>query len=157
MKALVVYDTLHGNTRAIARAIGDALASGATVQVAHASEAAPLLKGASLLVIGGPTHGRGMSVAMKTLMETVARGALTGVPAAAFDTRFRMPQWLAGSAADAIATRLTAAGCRLLLPPESFFVRFGEKGPLLPGEEQRAAAWGATMLSALATPVAAGR
>lgn len=151
MKALVVYDTLHGNTRAIAHAISEGLAATCEVQVMPAAEAAPFPADSALLVIGGPTHGRGMSPAMKVLMGTLGRGTLTGVAAATFDTRFKMPQWLAGSAADVIATRLAAAGCVMVTPPESFFVKFGEKGPLLAGEEQRAQAWGAT-LAAATTP-----
>jgi flavorubredoxin len=152
MKALVVYDTKFGNTKQVAQAIGDVLAEGFEVQVIPAAEAAPLPREIDLLVVGGPTHAHGLSAPMKALLGGVERGALAGVPATAFDTRFRMPVWLSGSAAQVIAKRLRRAGCREVHPPESFFVAREGSNPPLPGELERAGAWARAVLAVLPAP-----
>lgn len=149
MKALVVYDSKFGNTKQIAEAIGDVFAERFAVQVLPAAEAAPLPKDIDLLVIGGPTHGHGMSEGMKALTAGIQDRALDGMPAAAFDTRYKMPRWLSGSAAQGIAKRLRRAGCREVLPPESFFVKRTAAGPLLPGELEEARAWARAVRAAL--------
>jgi flavodoxin len=159
MNALVVYDTRFGTTRQIAHSIGETLTEAFEVQVVPVAEAAPLPADIALLVIGGPTHAHGMSDAMKLLLGGVGRGALAGVPAATFDTRFQMSRWLTGSAARVIARRLKRAGCRLVMPAESFFVTRGQDVELLPGELDRARAWARQVLAAAPVPGAqpAGR
>ena len=72
--------------------------------------------------------------------------------AAAFDTRLPGPVSRTGAASSGIAHRLESAGCRLVVPPESFLVDASE-GPIAEGEETRAGAWARTVVSA-ATPVA---
>jgi flavodoxin len=151
MKALIVYDSMFGNTRQIARAIGDTLADRFAVQVIPVAEASPLPADTDLLVVGGPTQGHGASPGMKALLASVERGALQDVPTATFDTRFQMPRWLTGSAAGVIANGLRQAGCVMVAPPESFFVKRGKEGPLLPGELERAHEWAGTMMAAVPT------
>ena len=61
MKTLVVYDSLYGNTKAVAQAIGEALPG--EVTVVHVGEAsASGLNAHDLLVVGAPTHA-GQAVA----------------------------------------------------------------------------------------------
>ncbi|HEY5119653.1 MAG TPA: hypothetical protein VII90_09365, partial [Anaerolineales bacterium] len=56
MKAIVVYESLWGNTAAVARAIAEGLGSGAkALSTAEASAAA--LAGADLIVAGAPVLG----------------------------------------------------------------------------------------------------
>jgi flavodoxin len=148
MKALVVYDSMFGNTRKVAQAIGEVLGRQFLVQVIPAAEATRLPADVDLLVIGGPTHSHGASAGMKALLGGLQPDALTGVPAAAFDTRFQMPRWLSGSAATVIDKRLRKAGCQMVVAPESFFVAREDKAPLLPGELERAPAWAETVLAA---------
>lgn len=50
-----------------------------------------------------------------------------------------MPQWMTGSAAEVLHKTLKAKGARLLVPPESFFVK-GKQGPLQNRELNRAGA-----------------
>lgn len=61
MRALVVYESMYGNTHLVA----DAIAGGIgwpEVQVVSVREATPaLVEAADLLVVGGPTHVHGMS------------------------------------------------------------------------------------------------
>jgi flavodoxin len=154
MKALVVYDSKFGNTRRIAQVIGDALAEGFSVQVIPAAEATPLPDDIDLLLVGGPTHAHGASAPIKALLAGVGRGALPGVPAAAFDTRFQMPRWISGSAAGVIAKRLQRAGCAMIAPSESFFVSREGDPLLLPGELERADTWARAVVVAGRQPVA---
>lgn len=71
---------------------------------------------------------------------TRAAGDYRLVAAAAFDTRMGTPTEKNAAASETIAARLQAAGCRLVVPPESFLVE-GFTGPLVDGEEERAMRW----------------
>jgi flavodoxin len=154
MKALVLYESLFGNTEAVAKAVANGLAPFGEVVVAQVGEAPRALTAeADLVVVGGPTHGHGMSKPASRRQPNAKVFAvgiqewLEGLPeapgpaVAAFDTRFDKPRWLTGSAAVHIARRLRRAGRRLVIPPESFFVEH-TGGPLCDGEADRARRWG---------------
>lgn len=167
MKALVVYESIFGNTRAIAEAIGAGLrsAAGATVEVVEVG-GAPSGDGYDLVVVGGPIHAWGMSSRMTRTgaadearashVEPVSTGIgvrewlerlapVTGEhAAAAFDTRMDSRWFPVGSAAKGEARALAGAGYHVVAAPEHFVVE-GKQGPLLPGELDRARAWGATL------------
>ena len=59
MKTLVVYESMFGNTRAVAEAIAEGLGSAEVVEVSAAPVVLPV--DLELLVVGGPTHVHGMS------------------------------------------------------------------------------------------------
>ena len=64
MKAVVVYESMYGNTHLIAEEIGNGLRAdpNADVAVVPVDEASmELLEGVDLVVVGGPTHAHGMS------------------------------------------------------------------------------------------------
>ena len=62
MRALVVYESMYGNTRAVAGNIADGLRADYEVTVVPVAEAtAELVAGADLLVAGAPTHMHGLS------------------------------------------------------------------------------------------------
>ena len=62
MRALVVFESMFGNTEVIARAIAEGLAADATVEVVEVGSAPPTIPpGVDLLVVGGPTHAHGLS------------------------------------------------------------------------------------------------
>ncbi|MDA1258461.1 MAG: flavodoxin [Chloroflexi bacterium] len=165
MRALVVYESIYGNTRDIAQAIGMGLGQGLSqfevevVEVGSAMGRAEEL--ADLLAVGGPTMMWGMSrnmsrnVARKQAREQgsapVSQGPgvrewlgllddVDGALAAAFDTRMRS-RFPTGEAAGRIGSQLRKRGYSLALPPEGFFVT-GTDGPLADGEFERAIAWG---------------
>ncbi|MFC5929297.1 flavodoxin [Cryobacterium melibiosiphilum] len=168
MHALVIYESMYGNTHALAEAIGRGLGtrwSAAIVPVAHADE--QNLAAFDLLVVGGPTHVHGMSrgstrhAAADAAAEPDSRlhldpdaagdgvrdwlnglSAQSGV-AAAFDTRVDAPALVTGRAAKGIAHLLEHVGFQLALPPQSFLVT-GET-VLATGEIERAEAWGSAL------------
>ena len=145
MKALIVYDSVYGNTEKIARAIAEAITPSAEVKVVRAVEANPSeLESTDLLIVGSPTHGGRPTPAVQDLLKKVLK--LQGINVAAFDTR--IPTKLVkvfGYAAGRIANNLKKKGGNLIASPEGFFVT-GGKGPLKEGELERAADWAKGML-----------
>lgn len=149
MKALVVYDSVFGNTEQIAQSMAEAL--GAGIRKIDAIAEADLT-GVNLVVVGSPTRGFRPTAAISNWLKKLPRGILVGVRVAAFDTRISPEElekspgflkWMvnhSGFAADPIGRELESAGGRQSVPPEGFYVH-GQKGPLLEGELVRAAAW----------------
>ena len=175
MRALVVYESMYGNTHTVAVSIAAGLSTRHDVTLVSVTRATPeLVAGADLLVVGGPTHMHGMSSAASRRMaaDTAGkqgsgltmdpdadgpgvRGWLDGLGspgmghealAAAFDTRFDGVPLLTGRAGRGIARLLARDGYRLFAAPESFVV--GKQNTLLDGEAARARAWGAMIAAA---------
>jgi flavodoxin len=142
MKALIVYDSVYGNTEKIARAIAEAITPSNEVKVLRAGEANPSeLASINLLIVGSPTHAGRPIPTVQDFLNKVPELSLKGVNVAAFDTR--TPTKLArvfGYAAGRIAGHLTKKGGTLIASPEGFLVT-GSKGPLKEGELERAAGW----------------
>ena len=64
MKITIVYESMFGNTHEVAEAIGDGAdgTAGRRCGMHASAEAVPeLIKSTDLLVVGGPTHIRGMT------------------------------------------------------------------------------------------------
>jgi len=152
MSILIVYDSVFGNTAAIARAMADALAPSHAVKLASVQEAADLdLRGVELLIAGSPTRGFRPTPNMQ---EFVARPDISG-RAAAFDTRLDPEgiqpaplRWVVaagGYAADRLYQTLAAHGCTMASPPTGFVVT-GQEGPLKDGEIERAGAWARSLV-----------
>ena len=144
MKTLIVYDSQYGNTKKIAKAIGDTI-PGATVL--HANEADNSdLESVDLLIVGSPTHGGRPMGAVQTFLMKAPATAIKGINVAAFDTRFssRLAK-VFGFAAGRIANPLQKKGGNLLVEPEAFYVE-STKGPLKEGELERAASWAEEVL-----------
>lgn len=169
MDAIVVYESVYGNTRAIAEAVADGLGS---VPVYPVHEAADLRETVHLLVVGGPTHVHGVAtprsryvgahtakrvdadhVEAEATEEPGLRAWIAGLApegvhhAAAFDTRLEQSRLVTGSAARGIARRLHRRGIDVI-GTESFLVKKTE-GPLGAGELERARAWGAELAQSL--------
>jgi flavodoxin I len=140
MNTLVVYDSLYGNTKTIAEAIGDAIPG--EVEVLHVGDAsASDLGGCDLLIVGAPTHGGRASEPARGFLDQIQARALEGINVAGFDTRYAHKlARLLGFAAPKIAKSLERKGGTLAGPPGDFYVTGGE-GPLKEGELERAAAW----------------
>ena len=154
MQTVVIYDSRFGNTERIAEAIARGAARFGAVQVVSTADAAgvagPLAEQPDLLLLGGPTHKRGPSPAMRAFIDALP-GPLRGIPAASFDTRYRGPLFLMGSAAAGVAKVLAKSGAQPVAPPESFFMERGgpmERQQLEPGEVERVEQWGAAVAAA---------
>jgi hypothetical protein len=171
MRTLIVFESMYGNTRAVAEAIAEEL-GGSAVGVHKAGDPPA---GLDLLIVAGPTHMHGMTTAggrrmaadaakedghaevepdategpgLRRWLRALPPGA--GAHAAAFDTRLDRNPHLTGSAARGITRRLKHAGYRVI-GTESFFVEDSE-GPLAEGELERARAWAAGIAATLRTP-----
>lgn len=166
MRALVVFESIFGNTRTVAEAIGAGLTQTHEVTVVSVGAATPeQVAEADLLAVGGPTHVHGLSseLSRRDVAEIAAtsedgleldpeydlgdlRGWFVALPerrglAAAFDTRVDGPVLFTGHACKGIGSRLARHGYTLVVEPESFLV--DRQTHLLPDEEERARLWGA--------------
>lgn len=154
MKALVVYDSMYGNTEEIARSVGGAIAG--DVKVIRADEVNPSeLERLDLLIVGSPTQGFRPTKSVQKFTESIPRGALKGINVAAFDTRIavgyagrglRVIMNMGGYAAPRLGNALVKKGGNLAVPSEGFFVKDRE-GPLREGELERAANWAKEIVS----------
>ncbi len=149
MKAVVVYESLWGNTEAVAKAIAEGFGPDATAL--STAEATPeLVAGADLIVAGAPMQAfslpgersragiRADTVPIPDLSIPTLRSWLETLPAghgrsAAFETKIR---WSPGSATRTIDTELEKAGYPPLVEAEHFVVT-GTYGPLREGELDR--------------------
>jgi flavodoxin len=152
MNTLVVYDSQYGNTERVAQAIADALRAVGQVLAIRVDPAHPIeLQGVDMLIVGCPTQGWRPTAPLQSFLENVSSERLRGVRVACFDTRFRLPGWITGSAARVMARKLQQRGIPQVAPPESFFVKGGQ-GPLHSGELERAASWAQVLVKAVEAP-----
>ena len=162
MRVIVVYESLWGNTAAIARAIAEGI--GPEAQVLSTSEATgEAIAGVDLIVAGAPLHAFGLPRESRrsTIRVDPARGPapdlsnpalhswLEAMPAghgraAAFETRFKGSP---GGATGGILRRLERKGYRPVAKGQRFFIK-GTYGPLRDGEIERARQWGAELAKA---------
>ncbi len=179
MRALVVYESMFGNTREIAEAVTAGLAERMKTELVEVNAAPDVLPaGIDLLVVGGPTHAFGMSrqATRRDAARQLAAGAqrpgavdgaegtgirewLTRVEfgqpapvAAVFDTKVRSP--LPGSASVKAARLLRRRGVRVV-GRRSFFVT-GTRGPLGDGERRQARGWAADVAAWRLEPSSGG-
>ena len=168
MRALVVYESMYGNTRVVAGNIADGLRAGHDVIGVPVAEATgELLAWADLVIVGGPTHMHRLSTAASRRMAAQAaadqasglkldpdavglglRDWFDTIPAghvlaAAFDTRINGRSAFTGRASRSIRRLLKQHGYHVIAAPESFLVT--SRSALLGGEAARACRWGAAL------------
>jgi hypothetical protein len=175
MRAVIVYESMYGNTRQIAEAIAEGFTPHDTVRIVPVYDIDPdaedVLAGADLIVVGGPTHAHSMSrpssrkaaadAAQKDAELTLLPGAtgqglrdwlatVSGLDmwSAAFDTRLDAPAMFTGRAAVRIDRVLHQRGAHRLVEPESFFVT--KRNRLSQGELERARGWGRRLAESVA-------
>jgi hypothetical protein len=173
VRAVVVYESMYGNTHQVADAIGAGLGTAFDVRVVPVSLAGPeVLADADLVIVGGPTHAHGMSRAAtrKAAVEAANKpvsglkvepgalgpglrewlGALDRylVKAAAFDTRMHGPAALTGRASKGADRLLRAHGFDVVAEPESFLVTRQDR--LDSQETSRARGWAARLAASIA-------
>lgn len=173
MRAVVVYESMYGNTHHVADAIRTGLKPAFDVSVVPVAQAGPaVLAGADLVVVGGPTHAHGMSRAATRKAAGEAAGkpgsdlkvepdapgsglrewfaSLGRYPAkaAAFDTRIHGPAALTGRASKGLTRLLREHGFDVIAQPESFLVT--KHNQLEPQEITRARDWGTKLATDIA-------
>ena len=144
MNAVVIQESIYGNTRAVAEAIAEGLGGAPVLTPGELHDTEDI----DLLVVGGPTHMHGVATARSRRGALEAAGAQPGedpalrdwlaalpratvAQAAAFDTRLNKARWLTGAASRGIAKRLRRHGYAVV-DTASFLVA-GNEGPLLAG------------------------
>lgn len=172
MDAIVIYESMFGNTQKVASAIAEGLATDIHVIDLVEVGTAPtsLSEGLDLVVAGGPTHQFGMSrtssraaAAGETDQPIVSEGiglrewlgalekGFASVAATAFDTRVQVkPESVPGMSKPHLlpGSAAHAAERRLrklgfhIAAPAESFAVESMSGPLAPGEEDRAHDWG---------------
>jgi len=172
MHAVVVYESMYGNTHRIAEAIGAGLETAFDVRVVSVTQAMPeVIADADLVVVGGPTHVHGMSRAStrKAAVQAADKpvgglkvepdalgpglrdwfGSLGDYPvrAAAFDTKMHGPAMVTGRAARGVTRLLRQHGFNVVAEPESFLVTKQDR--LEPQEEDRARDWAAKLAAGI--------
>ncbi|MDD1721264.1 MAG: flavodoxin family protein [Euryarchaeota archaeon] len=134
MKALVIYDSLYGNTEKVARALASGMREGGIdVECVRANTVdVGTLRAYDMIVIGGPTHSMGLSDTMKTFTKQLKEAAVKNKQAFAFDTKY--DSRFAGSAGKKIEQRMKQNGMKVVVPHASAIV-LGKEGPLKEGTE----------------------
>ena len=169
MHAIVVYESVWGNTAAIARAIAEGIGGGTE---AYATDEVPAqqLAAADLIVAGSPVFAFSLPTeSMRSnilhsetdgpepdLAHPPLRSWLDAMPpgrgrCAAFDTRI---WWSPRGATGTIEKKLAERGYPRLVRSEKFIVR-DKYGPLRDGEIERARSWGRSLGEALASELTA--
>ncbi|MGD9739562.1 MAG: flavodoxin family protein [Bauldia sp.] len=168
MKARVVYESVLGNTKAVAEAIASGLSELFETETVEVGAAASDAAGLDLLVVGGPTYAWSMSrpSTRKAARDQAAKQGVQppsqgigvrewidglpggqGIKAAAFDTGSGSFGILSGgSAAKGEAKQLQRRGYRLIAGPEQFLITADRESTVLKsGELERAADWGRSL------------
>jgi hypothetical protein len=170
MRALVVYESMLGDNQQVARGIAAGLSEGGVTAESVEVGTAPTSIDAEvdLLVVGSPNHATAMprestraSAAEQADGPLVSQGIGVrewlksaqlppGIRMAAFDTRGTHPKAIVrmDHASTSIEKGLRKLGGSRLAPGEHFLVS-DMKGPLEPGELERAHAWGVTLAGLL--------
>ena len=169
MRALVVFESMFGNSELVARAVGEGLVRGgcSEVEVTRVDRApTEVPDGVDLVLVGGPTHAFGMT-RQSSRDEAVRQGApesgtgrgirewvdlvhaAPSVRFATFDTRMDKVRRLPGSAAHQASRHLRRRGFRLASGPTSYYVS-SATGPLGADETAKAQRWGEAVARNLA-------
>jgi flavodoxin len=171
MKALVVYESMFGNTEQIARAVAAGLGESVDVRLVEVTDApAEPDPEVRLIVAGGPTHAFSMS-RTNTRADAIDKGAQEGerefglrewmaaLPPgqhtekiATFDTKIESMRHLPGSAAKSAAKAARRHGYESAAKAKSFYVRDVD-GPILDGEMDRAREWGRQLAASITNAV----
>lgn len=163
MLALIVVESIFGNTRQVADRVAAELSKTMDVAVYDVANAPDAVSpDVDLLVLGGPTHAFGMTrprtrdeAGKRPEADVPPRGLREwldgldslpeGIRVAVFDTRVDHPR-MPGSAAHSAARKLRRLRAHLTVRPMTFWVRDVD-GPLAEGEGARAQRWARTALA----------
>lgn len=158
MNALIIYDSVFGNTEKIARAIGKGFEEHGNVQVVKVGDVTyNQLEGIDYLVIGSPTRKFRPTPKISGFLKSIPKNGLSNVKVAVFDTRFTEQEIeririlaffvrIFGYAAKSMTKLVLKKGGEPVVPSKGFYLRETE-GPLLENELQRAGNWVSEIIS----------
>lgn len=179
-RALVIYESMYGNTEQIGKAVADGLGEVMTVDVVEVGSApTELSPDIGLIVVGGPTHALGMSrpatredaakqaqsplvssgIGVREWLSSLIPPDRHDMPvAAAYDTHLDHPMVVRrlGSAGASITKQLHQLGFTMATEPEHFWVS-GTQGPLREGELERSRDWGRALADSCEIAIPARR
>jgi hypothetical protein len=162
LRALVVHESMFGNTAQVAAAVARGLELEDVETTLVEVWAAPvhLPPDLDLLVVGGPTHAFSLSrastradavrqgskaehtdVGIREWLDFVTVDADHAPLVATFDTRVSKVRWLPKAAGPTAAHLARRRGLTPISKPAGFLVE-DIRGPLVDGETQRAVEWG---------------
>jgi flavodoxin len=147
-QAIVVYDSVYGNTEAVARAIAEGLGTEGRIEarVARVDAIRPESVAANdIIVLGSPNHMGAPTRAVKKIIRRLRKMDLAGKRIAVFDTCFEPER---GKATGKMKERIARdfPGAHVVTPGLSAIVT-GMKGPLKDGELARSREFGARVLA----------
>ena len=149
-KAIVIYDSMFGNTEKIAKALALGLEKHRVkVDCKKVDEVdAGKLIDYEFLAVGGPTHVAGMSEQMKIFLESAGDVNLKDKKGFCFDTRnrSRFNRFDLNSAAKRIEKKMKKKKVKIVKPRESAIVE-GREGPLEKDAETKFQRIGAELAS----------
>lgn len=136
-KALVVYDSVYGNTEKVAKALAKGLGdSGVQVDTLKADMVKfDELTKYDLLVVGGPVHAWNITKPIKEFLDHLKTvQGMRGKKGFAFDTKMNKSS-LAGNAGGKIEDSLKSLGLTIVRSHSTAVVK-GNEGPLEEGAEE---------------------
>lgn len=149
MKILVIYDSVFGNTKEIAKIIFNNLDT-KEKQLLHVKDTNALNFETELLIVGSPTRQFKATQNIMAFIKQLSSGKVKSMKFACFDTRvalddidssfLRFMVNTGGYAAKKMKKALKKRGAQSVAETTGFFVE-GQEGPLKTQEKERAAAW----------------
>lgn len=153
MKVIIIYSSVYGNTKEVAKAVSQPFFE-FSPQLVNVSQSNKInLTGCDLLIIGSPTHGGRPVEAINRFIDNIPEKHILGKKVAVFDTRLvareqkmvlRFLMSIIGYAASKMARMLTKKEA-VIISQEGFFVN-QKFGPLKEQELKKAKLWGESLL-----------
>lgn len=146
MSAVVLYDSRHGTTEAVAAIVAEALGGAMLVR---AFQLAPSdVRDADLVVVGVPNHRLRQSPALRQALGRMRRMGCRGKRCAVFEVG--SAGLLSGLRGRLVGAALRRMGLAAATAPETFTVA-GSRGTLDDGEAERARSWAERLAEAEST------
>lgn len=156
MKVVIAVDSVHGNTKQVAEALRDEIdKAGHEVVFINLRKELRVPSDGDLLLIGSPTRIAKMTGRAKRFVRKLDVAAWTGKTIVTFDTHMPLPddpeerekalKWVEPGAAGKLLTLATERGLKVHSPPLRCMVS-DMKGPLVPGEIEKASEYARRLL-----------
>lgn len=147
MKAVIVYDSVYGNTETVAKMISKSLESmGHVAELVRAKDAAKATPEGDVIIFGSPTRMGTMTGKMKRFLKKMDAGPWESKAAATFDTEVQdVIDKDGASAAAKMHDMVRAKGLKVHTPVLKVGVT-GIRGPLSAGWESDVEAYVAEFL-----------